>query len=129
MKTRIPLLCLWPGAALLWYAAVAVYSAPKEVVVTCLVQKDTLASIEASELQQSIGVAPVSGSDAKDNCISLNTAGVDLLVTLPGIGPAIAKRIVEFRQVHGKFNKVDELDAVKGIGPATLRKIGGLVCL
>ncbi|UCF68932.1 MAG: helix-hairpin-helix domain-containing protein [Acidobacteriota bacterium] len=59
-------------------------------------------------------------TDAK---IDVNTAGVDELTSLPGIGPALARRIVDFRKQHGPFRKVEELLAVKGIGPRLLAKI------
>ena len=55
--------------------------------------------------------------------VNINTAGVEELVRLPGIGPALAKRIVDYRQTHGPFTKVDDLQSVKGIGPKLLAKI------
>jgi competence protein ComEA len=45
------------------------------------------------------------------------------LITIPGIGPVLARRIIEFREQHGKITSIDELDAVKGIGPAKLEKL------
>jgi len=59
--------------------------------------------------------------------ININTATVELLCQLPGIGPKTAQRIIEYRETHGRFGSVDELDGVKGIGPKKLAKIRPLV--
>jgi competence protein ComEA len=48
--------------------------------------------------------------------INLNTATVEQLQTLPGVGPAIARSIVEHRSKVGKFNKIEEILNIKGIG-------------
>jgi comEA protein len=55
--------------------------------------------------------------------IELNRATSEQLQTLPGIGPAIAHRIVTYRNEHGAFVLVDDLTEVKGIGPRTLVRI------
>lgn len=53
--------------------------------------------------------------------IPINQADEELLITIPGIGPAFARRIIEFRDQHGRINAIEELDAVKGVGPAKLK--------
>ena len=55
--------------------------------------------------------------------ININTASVNELMTLSGIGPIMAKRIVLYRKQHGPFKTVNELTHVKGIGPKTIEKI------
>ncbi len=55
--------------------------------------------------------------------IPINQADEELLITIPGIGPVLAKRIIEFRGQHGRINAIEELDEVKGIGPAKLEKL------
>lgn len=55
--------------------------------------------------------------------IDLNVANSMLFQTLPGIGPALAGRIIAHREAHGSFVDVEGLLAVKGIGPATLEKV------
>ncbi len=59
--------------------------------------------------------------------ININTATAAELELLPGIGPALAARIVEHRATHGPFASVDRLDDVKGIGPSKLAKVRPLV--
>lgn len=59
--------------------------------------------------------------------VNLNTATQAELELLPGIGPAMAKRILEYRATHGKFTSVDQLDSVKGIGTKTMAKLRPLV--
>lgn len=61
--------------------------------------------------------------------VSLNTATQSDFERLPGIGPATAKKIVDYRSQHGQFNSVDELMEVKGIGPKKMEAIRRLVRL
>jgi competence protein ComEA len=53
----------------------------------------------------------------------LNTADWPELAQLPGVGPALAKRIIESRKVEGPFPTVDSLDRVRGVGPRTLERL------
>jgi competence protein ComEA len=59
--------------------------------------------------------------------VDLNSATVEQLDALPGIGPVTAQKIVDYRQAHGPFTSVDELDAIPGIGPARIENLRGLV--
>jgi len=55
--------------------------------------------------------------------LDVNLSPPDSLELVPGIGPVLAARIVEYRRLHGDFKAVDSLIKVKGIGPVTLDKI------
>lgn len=61
--------------------------------------------------------------------VNLNTAGESELQLLPGIGPALAARIIADREAHGEFKSVDDLDRIKGIGPRTIDKLRSLACV
>lgn len=83
-----------------------------------------------------ISSSPVSATQAKaapkataaaTSPVNLNTATVAQLETLPGIGAATAKRIVEHRQKNGAFKKVEELMNIKGIGEKSFLKLKPLV--
>lgn len=59
--------------------------------------------------------------------LELNRAAVDELVQLPGVGPVLARHIIEYREQQGGFRSVEELRAVPGIGPVTLERLRAFV--
>ena len=59
--------------------------------------------------------------------VQLSTATLEQLDTLPGVGPATAQKILDYREKHGAFSSVDELDAVPGIGPKRLEQLREVV--
>ena len=61
-------------------------------------------------------------------CVRLATATETELQTLPGIGPALAQRIISYRSTHPRLTSVEELDDVPGIGPSLIEKIRPGVC-
>ena len=67
------------------------------------------------------------GTDAQA-CVRLATATETELQTLPGIGPALATRIISYRATHPRLTSVEELDDVPGIGPSLIEKIRPGVC-
>jgi competence protein ComEA len=68
-----------------------------------------------------------SGGGAATAPVQLSTATLEQLDSLPGVGPATAQKILDYRTKHGAFSSVDELDAVSGIGPKRLDQLRGLV--
>jgi competence protein ComEA len=63
------------------------------------------------------------------NPININTAAKSQLMTLPGIGPSYADRIIAYRAANGGFRTVDELSKIKGIGEKKLEKLRPFVRL
>jgi competence protein ComEA len=70
-----------------------------------------------------LALAALAVSTAATAALNLNTATKDELVALPGIGPAKAQAIVDFRNQHGPFRSVDEVRKVKGIGEKLFTQI------
>ena len=71
------------------------------------------------------GAAPQAAAPGEK--VNINTAGVDELVALPGIGRAYAERIVEYRQKNGPFKKVEDLMNVSGVGEKSFLKMKPLI--
>ena len=69
------------------------------------------------------------GQEETITAVNVNTATVEELIGVEGIGPTLAERIVEYREEHGPFQSVEELDNVKGIGPSLIENIRFLVCV
>ena len=67
--------------------------------------------------------APAASAEEKGAPVNINTADLDQLTTLPGIGKSIAQRIIDYRKEHGPFKSVDELLGVRGIGERSLSRI------
>ncbi len=70
-----------------------------------------------------------SGGTAATGPVSLNSATLKELDSLPGIGPALAQQVVSYREAHGPFTSVDQLSEVPGIGPSKLEQLRPLVGL
>jgi len=72
-------------------------------------------------------LTPAGSAQKGSTPVNINTATAEELQTLPRIGPAMAQRIIAWREAHGGFHSVDELDAVPGIGPSMLENLRPLV--
>lgn len=64
---------------------------------------------------------------ASATLIDINTADVNQLDQLPGVGPVLAQRIVSWRQTHGRFRTVEEIKQVPGVGAATFADLKNLI--
>jgi len=82
------------------------------------------AQIMAAAIADTIPPDTIRTMDVPDHeKININTAGADELVKLPGIGPAYAQRIVEWREENGRFTTVEQLLQIRGIGERRLEQI------
>lgn len=87
-------------------------------------------SVQASQLSRAAytsetatETAVLPRSRAAEEKVNINTATSEELQTLPGIGPTLAQRIIDYRNEHGPFSNLLELTNVKGIGLERLNKI------
>jgi competence protein ComEA len=64
------------------------------------------------------------GGGSAGGLVDLNTADAAALDSLPGVGPVLSQRILDWRTEHGRFSSVDELGEVSGIGDKLLAQIG-----
>ncbi|HEX9594012.1 MAG TPA: helix-hairpin-helix domain-containing protein [bacterium] len=69
------------------------------------------------------GEPPASVQQMSLAAININTAPAEELQELPGIGPVLAERVVQYRQEHGPFKNVDQIKEVKGVGEALFEKV------
>ena len=93
-----------------------------------------MAALVADGQQIAIGVPGAAtrpgssgAASAAPGPVNLNTATAGELDALPGIGPVLAQRIVDYRSQQGRFTTVDQLDDVPGIGPALYARLAGSV--
>ncbi|MBF1663583.1 MAG: helix-hairpin-helix domain-containing protein [Rothia mucilaginosa] len=85
------------------------------------------ASQGGTQPQPARTLTPAGSAQKGSTPVNINTATAEELQTLPRIGPAMAQRIIAWREAHGGFRSVDELDAVPGIGPSMLENLRPMV--
>ncbi|HUF09588.1 MAG TPA: ComEA family DNA-binding protein [Rhodothermales bacterium] len=90
-----------------------------------LAPADTLPKPRKGGPSDSLGVDSLSAFTA--GLLDINSATITQLIGLPGIGPALAARIIEHREKAGRFARPEDLIKVKGIGPAKLARIQPLI--
>ena len=85
----------------------------------------TVLSVEEyEEMQKNSG-----GLGFVDGKVELNSADAKALESLSGIGPSMAKKILQYRQEHGRFHKIEDLMKVPGIGEKTFQQIKDKICV
>lgn len=81
------------------------------------------------ELRSEAGGGGSGGGSGGGQKLSLNSATQSEFETLPGVGPVTAARIVAWREQHGRFSRIEELQEIDGIGPKTYAQLADLVRL
>jgi competence protein ComEA len=81
-------------------------------------------------LSAAIAVAGLGAAvEAAEGKVNINEASVEQLALLPRVGPAVAQRIVDFREENGSFKAVEDLMLVRGIGEKTFEKLAAYVAI
>jgi competence protein ComEA len=101
----------------------------KALVLTALILLTSSAASIAAPAQQTAAPKAAPAASALAAPINVNTATAAELEKLPGVGPAMALRIVEYRQKNNGFKKLEDLMQVKGIGEKTFLKLKPLVTI
>ncbi len=86
-------------------------------------QRSRQALTEARDASESEPRPASPAGDSRGEMVNLNTASAAQLMSLPGIGPVTAERILDYRQTYGPFQTVEDLVKVKSIGEKKLQRI------
>jgi comEA protein len=89
--------------------------------------EEAFPNTEAVTVTTSETSEPTPSPEISDKKININTANVEELTALPGIGPAIAARIVEYREEFGPFETIEDITKVRGIGQARFEAIKDMI--
>lgn len=95
---------------------------PTPETITIIPGETRYSGIPSSASPSSFATQPAQGGK-----VNINTANLDELDTLPGIGPVTAQKIIDYRQTYGPFQTVESIVDVSGIGPATFERLKDLI--
>ncbi len=100
----------------------------QKIIVPCKkVTPDIPETTVAAGLTPTPSTSPAKDEGSYNARININTAGVNQLDTIPGIGPSLAQRIIEYRTQNGLFSSPDEIQNVSGIGAKTYQKMADYI--
>lgn len=91
------------------------------------IQSPQSLSTSQSQSQSSQAIKGGGDSSSSQSKVNINTAGVAELDKLPGVGPALAERIIQYRTDNGPFTRPEDLQKVSGIGAKTFEKMAAMV--
>lgn len=134
--------CIWGFGSFLWCIFLIQYTAAKnETDILAGNENEIVDTVFDEEVvsDSTAGIVHLQKTEITKNeaekkaiedisCVNVNTADSDALVSLKGIGPVLAERIVLFRQENGNFTDASALIKVKGIGEGKLKKIKDHIC-
>lgn len=83
----------------------------------------TVAAVSFGTFAYAAPKAQIDSTVQVQNAVNLNKASLEDLQSIRGVGPALADRILQYRQEHGRFEKVEDLVNVRGIGQAKFEKM------
>ena len=94
---------------------------------SCKPHRDA-ASIDSSS-QKPVEQTSISQSESGKPCVNLNTATAEELKELPGIGEVMARRVIDYREHHGRFQRPEEMIIIEGFSEKKYRGIANQICV
>lgn len=85
--------------------------------------------VPSKTISQDINGTLINTQNNKQGKVNINTAGIEELKTLPRIGDSIAKRIIDYRTKNGRFNRIEDIKNVSGIGEKMFENIKDMICV
>ena len=79
--------------------------------------------------EEEIIISETAEENLANRLVNINTAGIEELMTLPGIGEVRATAIIDYRRQEGEFEKIEDVMNVKGIKTGIFSKISSLICV